>query len=248
MTITGTGFTAATKVDFGTSAATNLVVVSPTEITVTSPAGSGTVDVTVTGPGGTTSTSSGDKFTYVPAPTVISASSTTASGVYAAGSMIPITVTFDEPVVVTGTPQLTLDAGSGATATYTSGTGTATLTFNYTVAASQIAADLDYASTTALSLNGGTIKDAAGNAATLTLPATGTDGLATKNIAIDTIPASGFSITPDESLIGGQFTMTARDSTLAAPRLTIRTTTGSSARAAVRPSRAAARWHPPRRM
>ena len=52
MTITGTGFTGATAVDFGTTAATNLTVVSDTQITATSPAGTGTVDVTVTTPGG----------------------------------------------------------------------------------------------------------------------------------------------------------------------------------------------------
>ena len=71
---------------------------------------------------------------------------------------------------------------------YASGSGTSTLTFNYTVAAGQNTADLDYASTAALALNGGSIQDAAGNAAVLTLPATGTDGLAAKNIVIDTTP------------------------------------------------------------
>ena len=81
---------------------------------------------------------------------------------------------------MTGTPQLTLN--DGAAANYASGSGTATLTFNYTVAAGQNTADLDYASTGALHLNGGSIQDAAGNAAVLTLPATGTDGLATQKI------------------------------------------------------------------
>ena len=87
---------------------------------------------------------------------------------------------------MTGTPQLTLN--DGAMANYASGSGTATLTFSYVVAAGQNTADLDYASTAALTLNGGSIQDAAGNAALLTLPATGTDGLATQNIAIETTP------------------------------------------------------------
>ena len=47
VTITGTGFTGATEVDFGMTPATNLTVVSDTTITVDSPAGTGTVDVTV---------------------------------------------------------------------------------------------------------------------------------------------------------------------------------------------------------
>ena len=66
VTITGTGFTGATAVDFGgTNAATNVQVVSATEITATSPAGTGTVDVTVTTAGGTSTTSSADQFTYM---------------------------------------------------------------------------------------------------------------------------------------------------------------------------------------
>ena len=119
-------------------------------------------------------------------PAVTAVSSTQATGTYAAGTTIPITVTFDEPVVVTGTPQLTLN--DGGTANYVSGSGTATLTFNYVVAAGQNTQDLDYASTTALALSGGMIQDLAGNAGTLTLPATGTSGLAALNIVIDTTP------------------------------------------------------------
>ena len=50
------------------------------------------------------------------------------------------------------------------------GSGTSTLTFSYTIGAGDNAADLDYSATTSLTLNGGTIKDAATNNATLTLP------------------------------------------------------------------------------
>ena len=42
MTITGTGFTGATAVDFGTTAATDLTSVNDTTITADSPAGTGT--------------------------------------------------------------------------------------------------------------------------------------------------------------------------------------------------------------
>ncbi len=65
VTITGSGFTNATAVDFGTgNPAASFSVISDTEITAVSPAGSGTVDVSVTGPGGTSSPSSADQFTY----------------------------------------------------------------------------------------------------------------------------------------------------------------------------------------
>jgi len=64
--ITGTGFTGATAVDFGTTAATNLMVVSSTKITADSPPGGHRhrVDVTVTTPGGKSATSTADQFTY----------------------------------------------------------------------------------------------------------------------------------------------------------------------------------------
>ena len=133
-------------------------------------------------------------------PTVTGVSSTEATGAYGVGTAIPIRVTFSEAVTVTGTPQLSLNTGSGVTANYSSGSGTSTLTFTYIVAAGQNSSDLDYASTTALTLNGGTIKDAAGTAAVLTLPATGTDGLATRNITIDTqapTVATAASATPN---------------------------------------------------
>ena len=85
---------------------------------------------------------------------------------------------------VTGTPQLALN--SGGTASYTSGSGTATLTFTYTVAAGQSSADLDYNTTSSLTLNGGTINDAGSLPAALTLPAPGGAGSlgGNKNIVI----------------------------------------------------------------
>ncbi len=62
--ITGSGFTAAVEVDFGTTAASSFHVDSDTQITATSPGHSaGTVDVTVTAQG-TSGTSSADQFTY----------------------------------------------------------------------------------------------------------------------------------------------------------------------------------------
>ena len=68
VTITGTSFTGATGVKFGTVAATNVVVVNSTSITATSPTGTGTVDVTVTTPAGTSPASAADHFTYNPTP------------------------------------------------------------------------------------------------------------------------------------------------------------------------------------
>src|SRR5205823_2275245 len=123
------------------------------------------------------------------APTVSGVTSSTTNGAYKAGQTISIQINFSEPVTVTGTPQLTLETGTtDQVATYTSGSGTSTLTFNYTIQAGDTTADLDYTNTTALALNSGTIKDAATNNATLTLPTPGAAGSlgANKALVIDT--------------------------------------------------------------
>ena len=125
----------------------------------------------------------------VTAPTISSINSSTSNGAFKAGDVISIQVNFSENVTVTGIPQLTLETGSTDRAvSYASGSGTNQLTFTYTVQAGDTAADLDYLSTSALDLNGGTIKDAAGNNATLTLAAPGASNSlgANKAIVIDT--------------------------------------------------------------
>jgi hypothetical protein len=70
VTITGSGFTGATTVEFGTVAAASFTVNSDGSITATTPAEpAATVDVTVTTPaGGTSSTSAADQFTFFSPP------------------------------------------------------------------------------------------------------------------------------------------------------------------------------------
>jgi hypothetical protein len=90
VTITGTGFTNATAVDFGTVAASGFTFLSATEITATTPAGSaGVVDVTVVTPGGTSAISSSDEYTYTNAPVVTGVSPT--AGPLAGGTTVTIT-------------------------------------------------------------------------------------------------------------------------------------------------------------
>lgn len=62
--ITGSGFSGATAVTFGATAATGFTVNSATQITATSPAGTGTVDIRVTTAGGTSATTAADQFTF----------------------------------------------------------------------------------------------------------------------------------------------------------------------------------------
>ncbi len=71
VTITGTQLKGAKTVKFGSVEAKSFTVNSETSIKATSPAqAAGTVDVTVTTPEGTSPTSSADRFTYLPKPTV----------------------------------------------------------------------------------------------------------------------------------------------------------------------------------
>ena len=87
---------------------------------------------------------------------------------YAAGDEIEVTVRFSETVVVTGTPQMRLRVGSRTrTASYLSGTGTAKLVFAYEVDEGEEDTDGVSIEANRLSLNGGTIEDAADNPADL---------------------------------------------------------------------------------
>ena len=64
-------------------------------------------------------------------------SGTTTPKEYGNGEKIQVTVTFDEAVAVTGTPQVNISLGSATkAATYASGTGTTALVFEYTVQSS----------------------------------------------------------------------------------------------------------------
>ncbi|WP_336048191.1 IPT/TIG domain-containing protein, partial [Streptomyces sp. CA2R101] len=85
VTITGSGFTGATMVRFGPNGIP-FVIVSDTQITAKTPAGTGTVQVTVTAPTGTSTQNV--FFTYTPAPVLITLTPT--SGPTAGGNVVTI--------------------------------------------------------------------------------------------------------------------------------------------------------------
>ena len=88
-------------------------------------------------------------------------------GVYGIADNIEVTVTFSEDVTITGGPQLSLDiGGSTKTAAYGSTSGS-NVVFSYKVAEGDSDTDGIAIPANTLMLNGGTIKDAAENAAGL---------------------------------------------------------------------------------
>ena len=94
---------------------------------------------------------------------------------YVVGDAIEVPVTFSEYVTITGTPLLELDFdGTAKTAGYRSASG-ASVVFSYIVALDESDADGIAIGADKLSLNEGTIKDAAENDATLTHAAVAAD-------------------------------------------------------------------------
>ena len=149
--------------------------------------------------------------TTVPAPIITGVTSSgTANGTHGVGSVIVIEVTFNTAVNVTGTPQLILSTGNPVTTTinYNTAAPSNILTFTYTVISGNNSLDLDYASTTALQLNGGTIVSTGGTnpAAILTLASPGASGSLgnSKNIVIDAIgpTISGVSASNSDATYG----------------------------------------------
>jgi hypothetical protein len=135
VTITGTNFAAGATVTFGSAAATNVVVVSGTQITATTPAGSaGGVTVTVTINGQSGSLTNG--FTYIVAPTVSGVSPNTGSTTggtavtitgtnFAAGATVTFGGTAATNVVVVSGTQIT-----ATTPAHAAGAVTVTVTVN----------------------------------------------------------------------------------------------------------------------
>ena len=131
MTINGTGFSGATGVSFGGTAAT-FSVKSSSQISATAPAGAaGTIDITVTTPGGTSATSTNDQYTYVtpPAVTRVSPSSGPATG----GTSVTIAGTsFTGATAVsfggTAATSFTVTSATSITATSPAGTGAVDVT------------------------------------------------------------------------------------------------------------------------
>ncbi|WP_374452732.1 DUF4347 domain-containing protein [Phenylobacterium sp.] len=110
----------------------------------------------------------GGVFVDATVPTVSGNISVPTGGMYIAGQTLTFTVAFDEIVTLSGSPStLGLTIGGATRSADVSGTTGNSITYSYTVQASDN--DADGIAVTGISLNGGTIRDGAGNNANLSL-------------------------------------------------------------------------------
>ena len=121
------------------------------------------------------------------APKVLSVTSLVPNGTYTAGQVVRLSLNLSEPVLVAGTPIVVLNTTPTRYAIYSGGSGTRSLEFSYVIQAGDAASRLDYASTLAFRINGGSVRDAAGNAVvrTLAAPAAAKSLAGSSAIAID---------------------------------------------------------------
>jgi hypothetical protein len=138
-------------------------------------------------------------------PTITSITSTTPDGYYGLTSSINVTVSFSEPVTLTGgTLDVTLDTPGDVVGLAAFGPLTSSFT-TYTVGAGDNSCDLDAINVV---LNGGTLQDNVGNDAVVGLPATTiADG---SDITVDTtIPViSGLDLPDTEQSVDANCTIT----------------------------------------
>ncbi|MCX6856166.1 MAG: choice-of-anchor D domain-containing protein [Verrucomicrobia bacterium] len=125
VTITGTGFTGATGVMLGGTAATSFTVIDDTQITATSPAhAAGRASVLVSTPGGTNSANT--LYTYISPPTVTASTAdliTSATTVTITGTGFDAATPGNNSVVFTPEGSGTVTAATGTSLTVTSLSG-----------------------------------------------------------------------------------------------------------------------------
>lgn len=110
---------------------------------------------------------SNDSFNDFTTPSIVLVEVPT-NATYTNGATLEFDVSFDEPVNVTGSPQLAITIGSSTVfATYSGGSGTSVITFDYVVQSGDF--DQNGIEITSLTLNGGSIQDLSSDDADLTL-------------------------------------------------------------------------------
>jgi large repetitive protein len=149
------------------------------------------------------------------APTVSSVT-VPADGSYGAGVGLDFTVNFSEAVTVGGTPHIaiTLDTGGTVYADYLSGSGTSALVFRYTIASG--VDDATGVTVGALSVNGGTVRDVAGNDATLTLNGVASTAAVLVDTTAPTVTFSSLAFSSDTGASSTDFITSTAAQTISA--------------------------------
>lgn len=200
VTIHGTNLTGATGVSFGSAAATNVTVVSDTELTATTPAHvAGVADVTVTTAKGTSVVSSADRYTYEATPTI--SSITPASG--GQGTVVTITGTgfaagYKVKFGNTAATKSTMVSATQLTATVPAGSGTVDTTVTTPGGTSSTSASDQFGyvmpSVSAVSPNAGPV--AGGQTVTIH----GTNLTGTTGVTFGTAAATNVTVVSDTQL------------------------------------------------
>jgi len=153
-----------------------------------------TFTVTATNSAGTGSASAAsNSVTPNPGPAVVSVA-VPANGTYGLGQNLDFTVTWDQNIVVTGTPQIAITFNTGGTvqAGYVSSPTATTMLFRYTIGAGKN--DPDGITIGALTLNGGTIQNGVGTNATLTLNSVASTTSVLVDTTAPTLPAANIVV------------------------------------------------------
>jgi hypothetical protein len=206
VTISGTDFTGASEVDFGSIPAPSFTINSDSSITAVSPPQSAaTVDVTVTNPDGTSTPTSADEFTYTAAPAPSVSGLSTTSGPVIGGTDVVVIgsyftgasdVQFDG--VSASSFTVLSDSAIDAIAPASSGTVDVQVVTPSGTSSTSSSDEFTYTSVTAstiTSLSATTGSSAGGDTITLT----GTGLLDTNSVTVGGQPAS-FTVLSDTSL------------------------------------------------
>jgi hypothetical protein len=122
----------------------------------------------------------------------ISSVTAPADATYLVTNNMDFTVNFSEAVTITGSPRITLDIGGQTKyATYSSGSPGTAIIFRRTVVGGDVDAD-GIASSSPITLNGGTIFDPASNVAVLTFTPPTTTGVLVSTTALVTLSPTTF--------------------------------------------------------
>lgn len=209
VTISGSNFTGASAVSFGTLAASSFTVTSSSQVIATAPPqAAGTYHITVTTPSGTSSTSSSDQITYSAASAPSVSGVTPSSGTSAGGTAVVVlgsnftgasAVSFGSTAassfVVNSATSITAIAPAG-----TAGTVHITVTTPSGTSSTSSADQYTYTGSTAPTVtarsptSGGT---GGGTAVTLT----GTGFTSAMGVWFGSLPATAFAVISDTSLV-----------------------------------------------